>query len=1037
MNETNKADEVIRDILELATIDGPSLLLAQERWKELSEMRSNTFQENHPGQLEEDERTIESDSFDGIIRLIYECEKLNERFSFDIPDEDSAWCAVDTLVLDADLFRNFSEIDSDPRFSYRGFNFFKDKIQNAHNYDSEDPDHQISRSYFLAVLTELFRSNNSIAITRSGISELSNLPNHFLRSREDQPMVDYQRDRLLQAEKHAIQITRDVSRATDRINTMTKLFGLSDEQRTERADDAFSQISNSIAIPSSINNYVLARLNYAMRSTQGRLGRLNSSVAASLREKGNNADADDFEFIFRQINLSYGPKLNSARRSLESAFKLYLKTALGDTFSESELSYGQIENVSALFEIHLVNCILNQLGIPHRALYVHKNVSVFNFLRGFARGRLAVPSLHPRFAFFVLRPELLTKQVRSGDHTFLPIEHLRVVGTVVSSFESRIFADEVISNQEYKIFSKATQNLLDQLESLHCSVLIEADEFEEEKDIRRAQARAAYEGITEYFGEITHKCEQYKEDWSQKNITKDIVSEVARVENAIVECRSVLEKFMNIMEDALLISKVSLLEQRSHDQQIRRNSVFSRSAIMHMDECVEALNQITRNSEKPETRQVLVTVFRPKGRGKPIRTSVIPLNGGYRYLFSLHSAPLARHVLKQIGDGTQTIQNFCDTVLPFCSEHSNVDTVSLEGVLLSSCKYMVSAFQSANLRNWSLALTLVETAVGYLNDGLATNRLAKNTTLLAQRAECYALQQIALRALSEETHVRSRKKLLLERAHKSLERGLIDINSVDSQVMRVSTPLVPQSIRFFTSRVAIEVEKDLSILRGILPKETTLSWERWFIEPKVGLPDLSNLKLAELEKLSQQPPAKEKYVALKAVAVAILEQAISSSQMVTNGTAVGHSVHMWEYVCLRCAQILDFVYLVEFVSWSAEEQNYADYKCYSHNLYPELVAMRDRLAERDRELMEVTFDDSCNVSEDWGLMAGLKFYFDICEEFATDKPTPPPQSKRSSWQKLSVSCSRLVQTGLPRYLVNELKDGIKQEFAVRNSNATT
>ncbi len=1029
MTKRRGVDEVICEILDFATIDDKALELARSRWIKLKGIRDSSFEvERKQGKRLDYSNRIIGDMFDGTIRLIDECEKLSDQVSLKPDNGSTSPSSRLTFVLDAGLFSDFAQIDSNPSYCLRGFDFLIDKISQAENFNADRDEDMIERNYFIALLGELFRMDFPIAITETGIGEISSLPSQFLRAIADRPKTDYQLERLDQAKRHAEHLSRDIEKANHRINTITKVFRLSEEERAERTHDAFSQISNSIAIPSSINNYVLARLNYALKTTKGNLGRIRSVASLNLRENGSSVDASDFDFVCRQLELNYRPQVNTARRSLEHAYQAYLKIYTG----VDELGYGSIENVSALFEIHLLNCIFDKLGIEHSARYIHKNVNVFGFLRGFPRGRVSVPSLHPRFAFFFARPELLSERVRSGSDSFLPSENLHVVTTLVSSFESRIFSDEKISSREYQIFASKVQELLNQIQEMHCSMLIAAKEFEEETEIRRIQAKAAYDGLVEYFEEILNKCDQYRSEWASKKVNKARLKEISAVRTSITKCLNVLDQIGVQLEDSLLLTKVSLADQIQQAKTYKKNSAFSRTSILQMDECIEVLNSITQSNDEISSGRILVSIFRPKLENKPIRVNAIPLHGGYRYLFSLHSKKLARHILEVVGEGSVSIQSFCEQAISFCNENLPKQIVSSENIILLSCKYLVSAFQSANLRNWSLSLTLVETALGYIDDALISAVGQDRSDLTAQKVECMALQQITLRALSEETHSKARKKQFLQKSVSVLENGLRQIAEVKDSTYQVSTPLTAQSIRFYTSRLAVEVEKDLNVFRGIMPEDLALPWATWVAVAGNKLPDIDRAILQELETQSAKRPTRKKYRMLGSVAEQILKQCLDISRRIKDGEIAGHNAYMWEFVCLRTAQVLDFIRLVEFLNWESGRKNFADYRQYTQNTFVDLHEMQGNLVQRDRFRLLDDSDLANGLSDDWGLMAAVKFYYDICKELASDASKLPDVSRSSSWQKLQFACSSLVQTGLPRYMINELKDGIKSEILARS-----
>lgn len=1028
MKTRRSLDEVIREILEVATISEDALGVARERWADIEGIREASFEnEAKEGEAGGYTDPVLGDMFDGTLRLVDESARIGEQISSFNGGEPRSISARMTLVLDAGLFSDFARIDNTPSYCLRGFNFFSERIVRTASFRSDIEEALDERNYFIALLGELFRMNFRTALTESGTAELSNMPSQFLRSAEDKIKTDYQLERLLQGKKHADHLKIQIEKANDRLDTMNKIFSLSESDRSGRAHEAFNQISNSIAIPSSINNYMLARLNYALRSAAGRIGKIKSVVAQNLREFGAEADAVDFEVVCRQMELNHRPALNKARRSLEDAYRGYL-VARGDP---PELKHGTIENISALFEIHLVNSILDGLNIDHTARYIHKNVNSFRFLRGFPRGRVSVPSIHPRFALFYARPEILSQQVGGGREPFVPLEHLQIVSTLVSSFNTRIFADKRISSYEYEIFSSKVQGLLDQIQEMHCSLLIGTNEFSEERELRRKQAKAAYGGLLEYFGSIEEKCAQYRDEWLEKKIDTSQRQKITRIEKSVSDCIAVLDRIGRQLEDSLLIAKLSVVDQPGLARTIKMNSKHSRIAILQMDETVEVLNAITQNSGTAGSSRILVSVFVPENSKKPIRVTAIPLHGGYRYLFSLYSKKLARHMHETVSTDSISMMEFCEQAILYCNNALPKSVRSVEDIILLSNKYLVSAFQSASLRNWSLSVALVETAEGYLQDAMESSTGEELSDLAAQLAECWALHQVAFRALSEQTHAKARKRRYLEGAVDIQAKGLQQLAMVADKTYQISTPISAQSIRFFIGRIAVEVEKDLNLFKHQISDDVSLSWEAWASVAGVRLPEIEKQVFLDLQGLSEELPARKKYKKLSQLAESILAQCVEVSQSIEAGEFEEHTDYMWEFVCLRCAQVLDFVRLVEFLRWDVTTSKFSDFHRFSHHKFPELRKMQANLVERDKlRILEVS-DQTNGLSDDWGLMAAVKFYYSVCEELASSECVVPDTSSSGAWNKLQHACSCLVQTGLPRYVVNELKDGLKIEIKNR------
>jgi len=279
--------------------------------------------------------------------------------------------------------------------------------------------------------------------------------------------------------------------------------------------------------------------------------------------------------------------------------------------------------------------------------------------------------------------------------------------------------------------------------------------------------------------------------------------------------------------------------------------------------------------------------------------------------------------------------------------------------------------------------------------------------------------------------LQEKKETHLLRAVDNLALGIEQLSIIEKEVFGIETPILPHSVRFFSGRVSVEIERDIGVFRGNLSADFNLQWDAWIENTSDLFPSVDNKMLEKLKALNGVSDSKEKYDVLASIAEDVFLDALHVCRNVQKEKFPRHTSHMWEYICLRSAQTCDFVELVDFIFHSASARKFADYKNFSHIRFPELIEMQKRFnSYASIGPMKGTREVN-GLSRNWGMMAAVKFYYEICKKLAQDPTYLPDTSPASSWQKLQYSCSCLVQTGIPRFVVNELKEKLLLEISDR------
>lgn len=1012
------------DVISRITLTEDALELSSERWSKLRDMcQKSDF--GFPSDTSKKEvKRKKEDAFLGALRLMDECNSIQSSLKLEMNEmgilSDAAPESIQSMsvVIDAVAFTEYAEVDRDPEYVLRGFHFLRSKISQFEKMNLDDLDHQLERNYFVALYSELFKLNRTISITESGRTELANAPGNFLRSGDPNSKYEYQLERIRAADQNAALIAEQVDGALIRTSTIAQLLRLGTEDRVKHTREAFLNIVNSVSIPSAYNKYVLARFNFGLKMAKNNLSLAVTGVSRDLREKFGSDVSADFDYVLRCLNQERKPELNAARRSLEKAFQTFQSEFFGN--SSAELSYGAIQNMGSLFEIHMINCVLDKMGIDHEARYFHKNLTVFGFLRGFPRGRVAVPSAHPRFALFYARPEMLNHEIKlDKNSTFSPSRALQIASMAVSSFEARLLYDGQISLAEYDSFSNSIQVALEQIQEMHVSLLIEGGNFEEDEESRREQASVARQGLEIYFENSLSKAIELNEGKGMDpNASLD--AEIDRINL----CLASLKKLETQLEMAFLTTRATMIEVVSDKKLYVKNDLYDQTSQSQMDHFLSSLNAVSRQDTQTKNSTIMVSFFGGEHNKGPKRVNCIPLSGHYRYLFTIHNPLLALHAQKSVEPGSNLIavHSFCDAITQACDTRLKAKmTSSKERFELLAQKQFVSAFQSASLGNWGLAQSLVENALAYVGE-IEVKHCGR---IEAFQFELYSFKQYTLRALSEETHSRKLKNSYIRGAISSLSLAGNHLVAAGKNYFAVQTPFVPQSVRLCIARISAELEWDINISRGYLAKGSTLDWSSLPTAEYGLMPNYSEYAEKLFDGNYKDYPISQKYEEMQAICTTLLRQILEVIKSIRQGRYASHSLSMWRYIALRTAQTSDFANLTRFIL-EGKLEGFLEPRFYSHHQFPELI---DILSEYRLDNSKAGLNGRV-LSENKGLMAATEYYFRVCTELKESSGVPN-QSKGSAFSKLESACSGLVQTGIPRYVVNELKEGVRNEILMR------
>ena len=64
-------------------------------------------------------------------------------------------------------------------------------------------------------------------------------------------------------------------------------------------------------------------------------------------------------------------------------------------------------------------------------------------------------------------------------------------------------------------------------------------------------------------------------------------------------------------------------------------------------------------------------------------------------------------------------------------------------------------------------------------------------------------------------------------------------------------------------------------------------------------------------------------------------------------------------------------------------------------------------------------------------MGAIRFYYEVVKGFEADDHFIPSIASGMPLRNLELACSKLVQTGIPRFVVQQLKKGLQNEVIQR------
>lgn len=292
---------------------------------------------------------------------------------------------VETLyALDPHLLRVHSEYWEPSNAA--SLDFLRDEWSDAEQKDRQE--------FLVFLLSRIFQTENVICL-EAGRDEIGVQLAYFLDDKTAEPGKDQgksgpAKDQELRRFSDAILEIQHTTKFSDKLNWSSK-------QISDFIWSKFDALVRLGGIPLMTQRYSARRLVDVLKKA-----RLTAAFTALRKARPHeHQQIRRAEALFRRF-LADAARLREARSGFFNAYTLYVRSTHfvgGSHFAtekKSELRAGEVANIHALFELHLLNTCLSESGVLARLRYVTPSALLYSFVSGFAPGKINVELVHPR-----------------------------------------------------------------------------------------------------------------------------------------------------------------------------------------------------------------------------------------------------------------------------------------------------------------------------------------------------------------------------------------------------------------------------------------------------------------------------------------------------------------------------------------------------------------------------------------------------------------------------------------------------------------
>lgn len=696
-----------------------------------------------------------------------------------------------------------------------GFGFFDRELI------PENPDAATLR-FPVFVYTSLFRQNPMILDT--GRNELSDTIAHFDNE------LNEPRSEIERVQRNAA-LTTEIKALVEKANEPGGKITL---------PEAFKDLMLLGGAPQLRQQMAMARLLEAMRSNNFLTP--ESSIRLALKNtKTSDAKIARFSTLLRHIR-DNPATLANARRGIFDAYARFLVSNSYDENKYNELRAGEVYDVNALLEVHVINTCLGIAEVPVQVNYVTLSARLHEFVRCFPYGDLRTPLLHPRTAIMMRHRNIFERAHE---------EMKEILSSAIAS-DFELQRDRKVTVTELDEFEKGHEKPLTAIRDVLSHVTI--DDVEERhkiidtlRSIFNDDSSSADRGLLEYVERILG-------ERSQKVVAA-------------------------FNEDGSNLS----------DQAWKTYESFVKQA-----------------GEAQEPIMIVRKYVSQKGADKKVeRLSCLPVRGSLRYLFMVHNnsviETIEEKILKESIQNFKAI-TFRELLEAGAGDHaikSGSNTSEILEYEQASLSYFIRAVYAASAGQWQMAETWTEKAQKILlklpkprpKDPSTVHSLFWRARLLEQ--EVLFLCHLCRRGIANTFGSGMRKSSWLKRAAEALKQSAQRTMEIPPEEVPFRTGINPISVRQTLAAIGLSIEwmADRSSTSPIQPLEPL---------PESDDESLCWNNMPFFKRKRSDNPVDDLIASTKM----LFERIKKTVADIDNNSAEGHSGEVWNYFLVRADSLL-------------------------------------------------------------------------------------------------------------------------------------
>ncbi|MCG8430558.1 MAG: hypothetical protein MJA29_05265, partial [Candidatus Omnitrophica bacterium] len=222
-------------------------------------------------------------------------------------------------------------------------------------------------------------------------------------------------------------------------------------------------------------------------------------IGRSLREDQSKAEMGNFTVSFDRLITevkSDRARYQKARNRLSYAYRVFRETSqISDDVEDGvdhetplpeglRFRYGEVEDVDAIFEVHLLNCCLALIAPEIDIAYVSQSIRMYDFCSGFRSGLLRSNLVHPRLFQYFKGEEFFLNHKNSFD---------QIVSSVLGIVQN-VTENNMITEEELEMFERQCK---EPMYNIRSAIWFGGDEYQKHDAFLRDGVIGALRSISE------------------------------------------------------------------------------------------------------------------------------------------------------------------------------------------------------------------------------------------------------------------------------------------------------------------------------------------------------------------------------------------------------------------------------------------------------------------------------------------------------------------------------------------------------------